>query len=402
MDSQRGEGMNIASVYAKNSYMSANASKSNSSGGSIHKKSIHMDGKQAKCLRPAAYQGELGRNPVKKGNVRDSGSIRENLRALAENKPATNRNQQISNNSILNNIRDYGNSIRAQRLNNQSTSNNLKKLKYHFKSIASKIVRSKTSASARQVVGQAKREIIRLKREKQSGKYSDEELDAAITHAKAMERIARKKVKHLEEEEMAKATGGPCADREIEEEEIRDREKEAYDKLEEAEEMEQSAADELYGEESYLDEYALEDLEVLDPEMLEMYMDMSDSLDSMEVIMSDMEELTSELMDEFAQSMQDMLEEMGLDEISDGAIARKGDMDPADLKAMKIKHRNKEMKEIVKADAEYLKVIFDQLEKARSGGTSAMPTTGGGIVTDASGSTGPTGASPAPVIDVAL
>ena len=116
--------------------------------------------------------------------------------------------------------------------------------------------------------------------------------------------------------------------------------------------------------------------------MLEMYMDMSDSLDSMEVIMSDMEELTSEMMDEFAQSMQEMLEEMGLDELTDGAIASKGDMDPADLKAMKIKHRNKEMKEIVKADAEYLKAVFDQLEKAKAGG-GAVP---GSTISVSSGS----------------
>ena len=33
---------------------------------------------------------------------------------------------------------------------------------------------------------------------------------------------------------------------------------------------------------------------------------------------------------------------------------------------MKIKHRNKEMKDIVKADAEYLKAVFDRLEKMKS------------------------------------
>lgn len=40
-------------------------------------------------------------------------------------------------------------------------------------------------------------------------------------------------------------------------------------------------------------------------------------------------------------------------------------MDPADLKMMKIKHRNKEMKDIVKADAEYLKAVFNHLEKMK-------------------------------------
>ena len=39
---------------------------------------------------------------------------------------------------------------------------------------------------------------------------------------------------------------------------------------------------------------------------------------------------------------------------------------------MKIKHRNKEMKDIVKADAEYLKAVFDRLEKMKSRGVVPM------------------------------
>ena len=38
-------------------------------------------------------------------------------------------------------------------------------------------------------------------------------------------------------------------------------------------------------------------------------------------------------------------------------------MSAEDLKELKIKHRNKEMKEIVKADTEYLKAVFDNLAK---------------------------------------
>ncbi len=39
---------------------------------------------------------------------------------------------------------------------------------------------------------------------------------------------------------------------------------------------------------------------------------------------------------------------------------------------MKIRHRNKEMKDIVKADAEYLKAVFDRLEKMKSSGVVPM------------------------------
>ena len=34
---------------------------------------------------------------------------------------------------------------------------------------------------------------------------------------------------------------------------------------------------------------------------------------------------------------------------------------PEELKEITIKHRNKEMKDMVKADADYLKVIFDKM-----------------------------------------
>ncbi len=41
---------------------------------------------------------------------------------------------------------------------------------------------------------------------------------------------------------------------------------------------------------------------------------------------------------------------------------------------MKIKHRNKEMKDIVKADAEYLKAVFNHLEKMKD--NVVIPRTG--------------------------
>ena len=72
-------------------------------------------------------------------------------------------------------------------------------------------------------------------------------------------------------------------------------------------------------------------------------------------------------MDDFSEEMQALLEDMGLEELSESLEVVKGDMDPADLRMMKIKHRNKEMKEIVKADSEYLKAYFEHLEKPEGG-----------------------------------
>ena len=273
-----------------------------------------------------------------------------------------------SGDSLLSSSQSYGESLRTQRQLAKDTSLKLKTLKYQFKNISSKILRSKTSAAARQVVGQARREVLRLKREKQSGNYDKDEMDAAIEHAKAMERAAKKKVKHLEEEEMAKASGGPCADNLIEEKENVSEDTRCKEEL-----ADREAADvESSGQEVQAK--------------------------------ADVEALMMEMFDELSDDMMEMLREMGLEELTDSLLSAKGDMDPADLKAMKIKHRNKEMKDIVKADAEYLKAVFDRLEKSKD--IPVIPGNSGGIslggTANISAMTGGGSTAPSPVINIVL
>lgn len=287
---------------------------------------------------------------------------------------------QTGSSSIFSSTQSYGDSLRAQRQNAKDTSLALKKLKYQFKSISTKILRSKTSLAARQVAGQARREVLRLKREKQSqnSDYDAEELEAAITHAQAMERVAKKKARHLEEEELAKAAGGVCADAELEEKEASPEEQAAEEAREEAA-LSNDGTQETQAWDAAQEAVSAEDMRV-QPD----YAELSRLLENMDLTLSDMEELTSEVLDELSQSMQEMLEEMGFDELTDSLLAIKGDMDPADLKLMKIKHRNKEMKEIVKADAEYLKAVFDRMEKEKSGGV--IPQNSGGVSFGSTGS----------------
>lgn len=273
----------------------------------------------------------------------------------------------LTGSSALSSTLSYSESLRMQRQQAKSTSLKLKKLKYQFKDISSQIVRSKTSSTARQVVNKAKREVLRLKREKQSGCYDSEEIEAAIAHAKTMERIAKKKVKHLEEEEMAKASGGPCSgdmvdNEEVYSEDVRDAE---YDK-----EIDAIAPD--------------RDMEASDLSMDD-YVN-SDSVDYLTELMGD---LSSELLVELSEGMRDMLEELGLDELTEGMMPSGIDMDPEDIDEMKSKHRNKEMKEIAKADAEYLKALFEHFQKVRSSG--AIPGMG-----NAGGQTGTIDISAAP------
>ena len=140
--------------------------------------------------------------------------------------------------SIVTSTLSYSESLRDQRQQTKNTTLALKKLKYQ-----SKISRRRYCGvrlprrQSRQPAG--RREIMRLKRQKQnSDSDSDsEEIDAAIAHAQAMERVAKKKAKHLEEEEMMKAAGGICQGDRISEEETKDAQDAESENARNAEEM---------------------------------------------------------------------------------------------------------------------------------------------------------------------
>lgn len=274
--------------------------------------------------------------------------------------------QISSSNSMFSSTQSYGESLRTQRQQAKNTSLSLKKLKYQFKNLSTKILRSKTSLAAKQVAGQARREVLRLKSKKQSGDYDSEEIQAAIDHAKAMERVAKKKARHLEEEEMAKCTGGPCAGSRIDEEE-----KLSGEDTKTVEENQKKLDDAEESMDPVQNEYAMTDPDLA---MLQTYANCGTALDSLNEVLLSLDEFSDEILDQFSESMKDLFSEMGMDELADSLTSVQRDMDPADLKMMKIKHRNKEMKDMVKADAEYLKAVIDRLEKIKSGGVIPVNT----------------------------
>lgn len=253
---------------------------------------------------------------------------------------------------------DYAKALGNIRNKDKETALGLKKLRYNFKNISSQLLRSKTSTNARQVASKAKREVSRLKRLQGDKKYDSEEVQAAIAHAQAMERVAKKKARHLLEEEMVKETGGPCIGgvTEKEEESKSTEEKNFLDQLEEEEMLDESLAK---SEDRSLEEQFSEINEALMDSLSELTE--SSVLDAFEEMTED---VMTEMMDEMWQNLNDMMEELGLDDLADSMFATADeDMDPADLKMMKIKHRCKEMKEIAEADRDYLKVIFDKLQR---------------------------------------
>ena len=357
---------------------------------------------------PQAFSGgkKTQNNQKSIFGAKNKSSVTDIRRMLSRNSQST--QTQAANSwgqeSIVTSTLSYSESLRNQRQQTKNTTLALKKLKYQFKNISSKILRSKTSQAAKQAAGQARREVLRLKRQKQNSDSDSEEIDAAIAHAQAMERVAKKKAKHLEEEELAKAAGGICQGDRISEEETKDvQDAEAENAQNEEEMSAEGSADEVSGDLSAY-EYAADSYDIsdyIDLGMDEFYAQAGD-------FMSEMSDFTSEMMQEMSDSLRDLMEEMGLDVEADTVVSVNREMDPADLKMMKIKHRNKEMKDIVKADAEYLKAVFDHLEKMKD---NVVIPTGGGMSLSA-GSSGTSfsadaagiGAqvAPAPVIDISL
>ena len=357
---------------------------------------------------PQAFSGgkKTQNNQKSIFGAKNKSSVTDIRRMLSRNSQSTQTQAANSwgQDSIVTSTLSYSESLRDQRQQTKNTTLALKKLKYQFKSISSKILRSKTSQAAKQAAGQARREIMRLKRQKQNSDSDSEEIDAAIAHAQAMERVAKKKAKHLEEEEMVKAAGGIWQGDQICEEETKDvQDAEAENAQNEEEMSAEGSADEVSGDLSTY-EYAGDSYDIsdyVDLGMDEFYAQAGD-------FMSEMSDFTSEMMQEMSDSLRDLMEEMGLDVESDTVVSVNREMDPADLKMMKIKHRNKEMKDIVKADAEYLKAVFNHLEKMKD--NVVIPTGNAGAVS--SGMTGTSfsadavgvgvSAAPVPVINITL
>lgn len=323
-----------------------------------------VNGTQFQAKQNTVYQ--------KNGAHPNSVDMRDKVRMLNRTTPQNNKNTVV--NSVLQSSQSYAEQIRAQRQNAQKTALSIKKIKYQFKNLSSRIISSKTSIAAKQAAGQARREVLRLKNEKLKGGEDNSELDAAIAHAKAMERVAKKKAKHLEEEERVKVGDGYSIDQ-IEADD------EAFEKAVDNDEMEEAEALEEFEEEQLSAELEAEQ----------------------QAIEQQVSEALTELISDLTDEMQELMDEMSLDEMMLMETAPGEELDPEELKDLKIKHRNKEMKELVQADAEYLKAVFDSLEKSQA--VDSNPVSVGATVNMASQVMDIPSVAvsmPQPVIDVSL
>lgn len=191
-----------------------------------------------------------------------------------------------------------------------------KKLNYKFKRISSQILQTKTSGNARRVLASAKGETVNLRRKRATGDYNEAEVMRAIRHAERMERVAKKRMKHLQQEENLEKHGGGAWKVGLDQEEL---------------------------EENLIDREG-QDFTGLDAEEIK------------------------KVMQEIQEELEQLEQENGLEELIEVVPV---DMDPADLEQLKKKHRAKEMREIMEADMEYLKALFDQLQKERQEDSSS-------------------------------
>ena len=297
--------------------------------------------------------------------------------------------RQVGAAGILSSSSAYAQSLKNSRLKSKETSNEVKKLRYNFKDISSQIMRSKTSLSAKQVVSKARREVLRLKRAKASGQYESDEVEAALEHAKSMERIAKKKASHLQQEEMVHVTDKAGTSSIAEE--LKDHPEKLGDKKDVLDELTSHSSEnsdgsgdgsngavdgtdrikaaenmtaELRAQMEAMQEMVHEQMEAMSEEMA------AKTAEQMDEFMSEMSEQMSAMMDQ----MNEALEEMDLME---QLTAPPREMNEADFKMFVTKHRTDEMKEIAEADKEYLKVIFDKYNKMKHAATAGAAAVSG-------------------------
>lgn len=233
-----------------------------------------------------------------------------------------------------------------------------KKLNYNFKEISNQILQTKTAVNAGQVVSRAFSQVVLLRLKYRTGQYDEQEVRHAIEHAEQMARVAKKRMKHLQEEESAKKHGGVCQ----------------ADLDEETQEMDLG---DLEAEEGGSPGISEEDLKEIMQELKE----------EMREEMRDMEELAKELS-----------EELDMDELTGEVIQTvRAEMDPEDLELLKKKHRAEELREIMEADMKYLKAVFDKLAKEKQENSSGGFSNSSGVSLEIGGLEMPVEIAEAPV-----
>jgi hypothetical protein len=291
-------------------------------------------------------------SPIIPGKKDDANSLSKFTNKITEEKPSINQQMRkmirgleqeryaaSANNAVKDKLNDFSKLSGAPDADEEEidTSEN-----YNYKTVATKIQQAKTSISAGQAVLAAKRETLKLKRKIASGAGDAEELQLALTHAKRMEMVARKKKHHLELEELVENT--QKADERAEN--LKDPTVQMQSTIVSAEEEKLTEKeDEIFDERQEMLEAALEQLE-------------ESGISLSEEEMKELNEMISEFGEEELKELEEAMEMLESMEIVDPHMGKE------ELEELKRKHRASEQKAMVKADMDYLKgMLKHQMEK---------------------------------------
>ena len=233
--------------------------------------------------------------------------------------------------------------------------------KYNYKDVSNKIQRAKTSVSAGQAVLAASRKVNEVRRQMARKGADTEELQIALTHARRVELIARRKMRHLELEELVEHT--QAADERMEEARDRagsmglspiDAAKEeitqAQDKIfEQREELQQSAGEALSEKQQEEMARMQEQTEIREQEQQAMQEDLMESVEAMS---KELSELISQFGEEEMQQLEESMQMLDLLEVIDPHMSEE------ELAKLRAKHRSAEERDLVKADMDYLKSMI--------------------------------------------
>ncbi|MDE6202129.1 MAG: hypothetical protein K2G19_01480 [Lachnospiraceae bacterium] len=181
-----------------------------------------------------------------------------------------------------------------------------KKLQYNFKQLSLQIMQTKTPVNAKQVVIRARAKAVDLRKKLSSEDYDFSEVRRALIHAEKMTRIAKKRMKNLQQEENLEKKNGK---NQIEGEDDTS--------LQEGEDC-----------------YNMKESEMSDKEMKDIMRELQETIRELEKEITQMEKL---------------------DELSDEMLnVSSREMEPEDIERLKKKHRSDELREIMEADMKYL------------------------------------------------
>ena len=280
------------------------------------------------------YNSDLAAN-MSEQKAKQSQHMRELLRTLKQT-PVQNENPY----SAMSKDRANGFLDLTETKESEKEDKNDIPYNYNFKEVESRIQRAKTSVSAGQAVVSARRKVLEVRRKMASSKNNAEELQLALTHARRMEMVAKKKKHHLELEELARTVSK------------RD---------EKLEQQEQAAVDMKNSMVTADEEKIVKRQDEIFDERIEMISEATEQMNDQ--MLKELNEKIAEFGEDELRELEEAMEMLENMEMIDPHMTKE------DLDELKRKHRASEQKAMMKADMDYLKGMI-KLNSAGKGMSS--------------------------------